>query len=80
MFSFKRLMYFHCYFDIVGQVKLSLTRFSVLLYDICQSQIFTEFYQKIIRPSTPWLQSIMILAQGLLQIFCSAQIVFEIPC
>ena len=66
-------------FDTVGQVKLALTRFSVLLYMTHQSQIFTGFYKKIIRSSTPWIQSIMILAQGLLQIFCSAQIVFEIP-
>ena len=33
-------------FDIVGQVKLPLTRFSVLLYMTHQSQIFTGFYQK----------------------------------
>ena len=65
--------------DIVGQVKLSLTRFSVLLYDMPKPNI-DRIYQKIIRSSTPWILSIMILAQGLLQIFCSAQIVFEIPC
>ena len=53
---------------------------SVYYYIICQSQILTGFYQKIIRSSTPWIQSIMILALGLLQIFCSAQIVSEIPC
>ena len=40
------------------------------------SQIFTEFYQKLIRSSTPWAQStvympnIMILAQAVIQIFC----------
>ena len=33
-------------FDIVGQVKLPLTRFSVLLYMIYQSQIFTGFIEK----------------------------------
>ena len=68
-------------FDIVGQVKLSLTRFSVLLYDMPKPNIYRILYKKkIIRSSTPWIQSIMILAQGLLQVFCSAQIVFEIPC
>ena len=39
------------------------------------SQIFTEFCQKLIRSSTPWTQTlmlnIMILAQAILQIFCS---------
>ena len=43
-------MYFHCYTDIVGQVKLSLsfcvrliilfTRFSVLLYDMPKPNIY----------------------------------------
>ena len=50
LLSLKRLMYFHFYVDIVGQVKLSFsfcvrliilfTRFSILLYDIPKSNIY----------------------------------------
>ena len=50
LFSLKRLIYFHYYVDIVGQVKLSLsfcfrliiffTRFSVLLYDMLAPNIY----------------------------------------
>ena len=40
LFSLKRLMYFHCYLTFFGQVKLSLTRFSVLLYDMPKPNIY----------------------------------------
>ena len=79
LFSLERLMYFHCYLTMLDRYNCH-SQGSVYYYMTRQSQIFTGFYQKIIRPSTSWMQSIMILAQGLLQIFCSTQIVFEIPC
>ena len=67
-------------FDIVRQVKLSLTRFSVLLYDMPKPNIY-----RILSKDNQVIYTLDTIYHGTSSrassdIFCSAQIVFEIPC